>query len=71
MKLSDVMSHAAASTLLPQLGLLLFLAVFASILWRLFTRTSRAQASALARMVLDEAPLAAPHPSTPEGSRNP
>jgi len=52
--LSDLF-RGEASTLLTEAGLLLFVAVFAAVLWRVAFRMPRAESRAMARMALDEA----------------
>lgn len=56
MSISDAF-QGEASTLLTQAGLVLFVLVFAAILWRLIWRMPRGESRALARMALDEAPV--------------
>ncbi len=53
MRLTDIMSHMELSVY-PQVALVLFLAVFAGVTWRTFTRTSRASMQERARAAIDD-----------------
>jgi cbb3-type cytochrome oxidase subunit 3 len=52
-RLSDIMSHMNLSTY-PQAALVLFLAVFAGVVWRTYSRCNREKMQAHARAALDD-----------------
>lgn len=55
MRLSDVMSHTDLSVF-PELAMVLFIAAFAGVLWRVFGRRGAAELPSLASMPLEECP---------------
>lgn len=57
MSLSDLMSGMKLSTW-PILALVLFAAVFVSVLWRTFRRSARQDHAESAQLPLDDAPVA-------------
>lgn len=56
MSLSDLMSGMRLSDW-PTMALVLFAAVFVSVLWRTFRRSARQQHSETARLPLDDGPI--------------
>jgi len=65
MSLSDLMSGMKLSSW-PIMALVLFAAVFVSVLWRTFRRSARKDMAETAQLPLDDAPIASDnrlHPS--------
>ncbi len=56
MRLSDIMSNMDL-TVYPQVALVIFLAVFAAVVWRVFHRRTASEFAAHASLPLDESPV--------------
>jgi cbb3-type cytochrome oxidase subunit 3 len=61
MKLSDVVGHSGL-TIFAEIALVLFLLVFAALVWRIFSPRRRAALEAAGRMALDDG--TAPRPES-------
>ncbi len=56
MRLSDIMSHMNL-TVYPEVAMVLFLAVFAAVAWRVFRRRNAAELEAQGSLPLDDSPI--------------
>ncbi len=56
MRLSDVMSHMNLTTY-PEVALVIFLAVFAAVVWRIFRRRGAEDFAAQGALPLDDSPI--------------
>jgi len=68
MRLTDIMSHMDLSVY-PQIALVIFLLVFASVVWRLFRRHAAAGFAAHASLPLDDSPIVDGNPAAQQNER--
>jgi hypothetical protein len=65
MSLSELMSSMDLAVY-PQVALVIFLAVFASVTWRIFTQRGREECRAMAVLPLEEDPAGRAAPARPD-----
>lgn len=67
MSLSELMSSMHLAVY-PQVALVIFLAVFAAVTWRIFTKRGREECRAMAMLPLREAETRPGPPARPDGA---